>query len=1126
MIIDGERLSAQMGIVLTAMLGALNDNLIKAAIIVFAALTAPAEQAAQVGLLAGGLLVLPFVLFSGIAGAAADKFEKARLIRVVKYTELGLACAATGAMAMGSIPLMLGVVFAMGAQSALFGPLKLGWLPERLHRDQLTATNGWMESLTFLGILGGTIAGGLLAGPQTLVWAGGAAILIALMGIGTAHMLPVGAAADPEARLPLNPLAGGLMTLRTLWADKPARRAAILSAWFWSAGAVYLSTLPAHLRDILGVGQAAVTLVMTLFALGIGTGAGLAAHKLKGKIGASLLLPSALLITAATFAVWTGFDRLPEGAGLAGLIATAQGLFLCAALFAVALGGGMFAVPLKALIQARAASATRARSMAGLNLMNSACIFAATGGVALAMGAGIGISGVYAAIAASAIAMLAGVGLFFPRDALRSAARFCLTRIFRVEIEGAEHLEAEGPVVFVANHVSFLDGPLLQALISRDTAVAVNTHWAQGRLLKPLARLCNLQPIDPQNPMGAKNLAQTVREGGAALVFPEGRISTHGGLMKIYPGTAWMVDLADAPIVRITLEGAEASVFNRPIPGLTRRLFPRIRVSVAAPRRLEIDPELRGGARRKAATVALQTLLEEGRCEAAMRAQTVPELYADARARLDGKMHAITDPLGNALTHRKLTLGAAVFSRLLMARTEPGERVGVLLPGVSAVSVVLMGLWRAGRVPAILNPTLGPTPMLSAVDTAAMKRILTSRDFIAKAGLEEVVTHLEQNGVEILWTDDLKAGITWGVKLRALIDARRPAEVRVTCNDPAVVLFTSGTEGAPKGVVLTHGNLIANVAQLRARTDVSSRDRVLSAMPVFHSLGLTGGLLLPLIAGAPLMIYPSPLHYKVVPEMAYAHQATLILGTDTFLSGWARKAEAYDFNSVRAAIAGAEPVKPATRDTWAQKFGVRILEGYGATEAGPVIALNTPMESRAGTVGRPLTGIDLRLEDVPGLTGKRLWVRGPNVMAGYLMPGDGGKLSPVTDGWYDTGDVIDVDAEGYIAIVGRVKRFAKLGGEMVPLGACEELAARCWPDARVAAITLTDARKGERIVLATDAAGADRAAVSDMARAQGMAATMVPAEVLVLPEIPLLASGKIDYPAVTRAVLGEGEIAA
>ncbi|WP_353476454.1 AMP-binding protein (plasmid) [Salipiger sp. H15] len=1126
MIIDSERFSAQIGILMTAMLGALNDNLVKAAIIVFAALTVPAEQAAQVGLMAGGLLVLPFVLFSGLAGAAADRFEKAGLIRLVKLSELGLACLATAAMAWGSLPAMLAVVFLMGAQSAFFGPLKLGWLPERLDEEQLTATNGWMETLTFLGILGGTVAGGLLAGPGTLVWAGVAAIGIALLGIGAARMLPRGRAADPSARLPLNPVAGGLGTLRSLWADGAARRAALLSAWFWAAGSVYLSTLPAQLRAALGVGQVAVTLVMALFALGIGAGAALAARRLRGRVGAGLLLPSALVLTAATFGVWAGFDRLPQGAGLAALTATAPGFFLCAALFLVALGGGMFAVPLKSVIQSRAEPASRARCMAGLNLLSSAVIFAASGAVALAMAAGVTPSGIYLGLAFSALAALVASCLFFPRETLRTAARFVLCRWFRVEIEGAEHLDTRGPVVFVSNHLSFIDGPLLQALIERDVAVAVNTHWAGGRLLRPLVRLCNLQPIDPQSPMGAKTLAQKVRGGGAALVFPEGRISTHGGLMKVYPGTAWMVDLADAPVVRITLEGAEASRFNRRIPGLARRLFPRLRVTVAAPRRLELDPALRGGARRKAATVALQSMLEEGRCEAAMRPGSIPELYAEAKGRLDGTLTAVTDPLGNALTHRRLSLAAAAFSRQIMARTEAGERVGVLLPGVSAVAVVLMGLWRAGRVPAILNPTLGPAPMLSAIETGAITRLLTSRAFIEKAGLQEVIAHLEASSIEMLWTDDLKAAITRGAKLRALWDARRPAEVRTQRDDPAVVLFTSGTEGAPKGVVLTHGNLIANIAQLRARTDIGSRDRVLSAMPVFHSLGLTGGLLLPLVTGAPLMIYPSPLHYKVVPEMAYVHQATLILGTDTFLSGWARKAEAYDFSSVRAAIAGAEPVKPATREIWSQRFGVRILEGYGATEAGPVIALNTPMESRAGTVGRPLTGIELRLEPVPGLAGKRLWVRGPNVMAGYLMPGDGGALTPVAGGWYDTGDVVEVDAEGYVSIVGRVKRFAKIGGEMVPLAACEELAARCWPEARVAAISLPDPRKGERIVLATDAPGAERAALIQAARASGLAEIMVPSEVVVLREIRLLASGKTDYPAVTGAVLGTEGVAA
>lgn len=1126
MILDSSRFLSYFGIVATAIFGALNDNLLKSAIIVYAAMSVPAEQAATTGLLAGGLLMLPFVLFSGWAGIVADKFEKAKVIRAVKVSELVLSVSALAIMLSGSVPAMLAIVFLMGTQSAFFGPLKLGWLPERLDRDQLTGANAWLETGTFLAILAGTVAGGILAGAGTLLWAGVASIVVALIGIYWAWQLPVTKAAAPNLHMPLNPLTGNWRILKTLISDRTALKAAILSTWFWAAGAVYLSTLPAYLRMQLGGGEVMMTLVMALFAIGIGAGSFFASMRLKGRVGASLLVPSSVLVTAAAFGVYAGFDRLQEGAGMAGLIATPEGLFVVASLFTLAFGGGMFAVPLKAIIQSRAGAGERAQVMAGFNILNALGITAASGMMSVGVSAGMGLSDIFLVVAESAILALVGAVAFFPRAALQWIGRVILKTWFRLEIEGAENLSVDGPVVYVANHTSFADGPLLFSLIDREVDIAVNTGWAKGRLLKGLAKTLKIAPLDPQRPMAAKGLAQEIREGGAALIFPEGRISTHGALMKTYPGSAWMVDAARAPVVPVHIEGLESSIFTRRIPGMARRLFPKVRVRVGKPVNLEVAEDLKGRVRREAATRALQGILEKGRFEALSQAGTIPEAFHEARALLSRNDIAATDPMGTNLSRKKIAVGAAAFSALLQEKTEPGERVGVLLPGVAAAPVVLMGLWRAARVPAILNPTLGAGPMRSAIETAGIKRILTSRAFVEQAKISETVDELVAGGIEILWTDDLKEEIGLGAKVKALIASRQAADIETMPNDPAVVLFTSGTEGAPKGVVLTHANLIANVAQVRSRTDISVRDRMLNAMPLFHSFGLTAGVLLPLISGVSVMMYPSPLHYRIVPEMAYAHRATIVLGTDTFLAGWGRRASAYDFATVRAAIAGAEPVKSATRAMWAEKFGVRILEGYGATEAGPIVALNTPMEAQTGTVGRPMTNLETRLEPVPGIDGKRLWIRGPNIMAGYLLHGQGDTIHAPEEGWYDTGDIVQIDDAGFIRIVGRAKRFAKVGGEMVSLAAAEVLAAQAWPDAHVAAIALKDARKGEKVVLVTDQTGASRKELSGAAKAQGVAEITVPAEVLVMDRIPLLASGKTDYPALTARIVSTEETAA
>jgi acyl-[acyl-carrier-protein]-phospholipid O-acyltransferase/long-chain-fatty-acid--[acyl-carrier-protein] ligase len=331
-------------------------------------------------------------------------------------------------------------------------------------------------------------------------------------------------------------------------------------------------------------------------------------------------------------------------------------------------------------------------------------------------------------------------------------------------------------------------------------------------------------------------------------------------------------------------------------------------------------------------------------------------------------------------------------------------------------------------------------------------------------------------------------------------------------SEPAVVLFTSGSEGTPKGVVLSHRNLLANRYQLGAVVDFNPSDIVFNALPVFHSFGLTGGLLLPLLAGVRVFLYPSPLHYRTIPELAYGVNATIFFATDTFLAGYARVADNYDFYSVRYVFAGAERVKPETRRVWSEKFGIRILEGYGATETAPALAVNTPMHFKAGTVGRLLPGIEHRVETVEGIyDGGRLFVRGPNVMLGYLRAENPGVLDPPKDGWYDTGDIVRFDSEGFVTIKGRAKRFAKVAGEMVPLGAIEDLVARVWPSAMHAVVAIPDAKRGEQLVLITEQADAARAPLASAAREAGLPEIFIPRAIVPVAKVPILGTGKIDY---------------
>ena len=338
-------------------------------------------------------------------------------------------------------------------------------------------------------------------------------------------------------------------------------------------------------------------------------------------------------------------------------------------------------------------------------------------------------------------------------------------------------------------------------------------------------------------------------------------------------------------------------------------------------------------------------------------------------------------------------------------------------------------------------------------------------------------------------------------------------------DDWAAILFTSGSEGVPKGVVLSHRNMLANAAQARARIDFGREDKVFNVLPMFHSFGLTVGVVLPLVCGVRIYLYPSPLHYRTVPELVYGVNATIMFGTDTFLAGYARAAHPYDFRSLRYILAGAEPVKETTRRVYLEKFGLRILEGYGVTETAPALALNTPMFNSFGTVGRILPGMQARLEKVAGVEeGGRLVVRGPNVMIGYLKAENPGIIEPPPEGWYDTGDIVTIDGQGFVAIKGRAKRFAKVAGEMVSLAAVEALAGDLWPQATCAVVALPDLRKGERLVLATDKKDAARATFMAFAKERHAADLMIPSEVMIFDKLPLLGSGKVDLMGLAQVV--------
>ncbi|HXQ14526.1 MAG TPA: AMP-binding protein [Caulobacteraceae bacterium] len=490
------------------------------------------------------------------------------------------------------------------------------------------------------------------------------------------------------------------------------------------------------------------------------------------------------------------------------------------------------------------------------------------------------------------------------------------------------------------------------------------------------------------------------------------------------------------------------------------------------------------------------------------------------------KKPILEDQERNPLTYTDVIRAAFALGRKLSKLTQKGDRVGVLLPTSSAGVVTFFALHAIGRTPVMLNFTAGLRNLRAAVKLAGVKRVLSSHRFVEQGKLHDVIDALEQS-CEITYLEDVRASIGLADRLYALTASLAPRRFRAATNpdDPAVILFTSGSFGAPRGVVLTQANVLANAAQIAAHIELNPEWVFFNPLPIFHCFGMTGGFILPMLAGMKAFQYPSPLHVKIIPTLIRETEASVLLATDTFVNQYARASEPGDMSGLKFIVCGAEKVRDETHDLIIDRFGpIPVLEGYGATEASPVIAVNTPLDNRRGTVGGLLPGVETRLEAVEGIKrGGRLYVRGPNVMAGYIT--EGGVIEPPQDGWHDTGDVVEISADNWITILGRVKRFAKIGGESVSLTAAETLAASLWPDARHAVIAEPDSRKGERLVLVTDHQGADVAELLAHAQAVGVSELAAPRKIVKVPEIPVLGTGKTDYVAIQRLVETEARAA-
>jgi acyl-[acyl-carrier-protein]-phospholipid O-acyltransferase / long-chain-fatty-acid--[acyl-carrier-protein] ligase len=1130
----------------TQALSAFVDNAFRFAVAALIVSTLGSTAAEAKNALSAALFTLPFFLFSATAGKFAEKYDKAILAKWIKLVEVGIIILSIFALFGPSIYFKQFCIFLAGAQSAVFGPIKYGILPQHLRKEELIGGNGMIEMATFLAILLGTMFGNMIVslGGNGHYVIGGIMLASAVLMYWSACLIPSAPPPMPDLQIRKNFLADTWESLKQ-GRDKQVVFHAIMGvSWFWLLGVVFITHMQSFTAGYLHGTPGVASQILAVFSIGIAAGSVFCNKLLKGKITAKYVPISALLMSvfifdlffasgsandaiqyaintnAITFETSVAGEKLINGWSVLGFWQVLRVYF---DFFAIAFCAGLFVVPLFAIMQSRTPYYKRARIVGSNNIYNAMFMVGVTVVVIILSKLGISIRGQFLLLGIANLIAALYIIRILPHDTLAAAARFLLRLFFQVEVKGMEHLDAAGrKALIVANHTSLLDGVLLSAFLPEKASFAINTQMAQKWWVKPAFALFELCPMDPGNPMSLRTLVDALKRGKRVVIFPEGRITVTGGLMKIYEGPGAVAAMARAKILPVRIDGAQYSPFSRLKGVYPRKLFPKITLTFMPPVSSEAPAGLKGSLLREHQAEKLYTVMTDMVFRSSNIDQTIWQALLDVKASYGGKRSLLEDIQRKPMSINRLITGSFVLGRKL-AKLTPGQKyVGVLMPNANAAVASIFGLYAYGRIPAMLNFSTGAINMSTACTSAEVRTIITSRKFIEAGEMQDDVALLSKN-CKIIYLEDLRETVNSIDKLRGVAQryfARSSLKACGASHDPhtpAVVLFTSGSEGVPKGVVLSHRNLMANRHQILARIALMPNDIFFCALPIFHAFGFLGGIMLPATTGMRAFLYPSPLHYKIVPELVYDTNATILFSTDTFLNGYARNAHPYDFYSVRLLVGGAERVKPETQQIYMERFGLRIIEGYGATECSPVVGANTFMHSKNGSVGRIFDGMEHRLEPVEGIAeGGRLWIKGPNVMLGYLRADNPGVIEAPPEGWYDTGDIVTIDAQGYVTIQGRAKRFAKIAGEMVSLTALEARLAELYKDQSHAVVAVPDVKKGEQLVMFTTLDKPDRKAIATGLKSLGCAELMIPKNIFHIDDLPVLGSGKTDYVALNR----------
>jgi acyl-[acyl-carrier-protein]-phospholipid O-acyltransferase/long-chain-fatty-acid--[acyl-carrier-protein] ligase len=1147
---DSLRSTTFIGLLLTQFLGATNDNILRWLVIGLGKEYVDKQHISEVLAVGSGCLVLPYLLLAAPAGYLADRYGKREVIVWCKLAEIAIMALAIVAILVGNVHFMFFVVALIGSQAALFGPAKLGSIPEMLSPSKISSANGMIGLTTVIAVVIGSGVGNWLSlesvtgryGQER--WWISAFILIGVAVAGWVASLFIMRlpAANPSRVFPRDIARQTIRDLQTLARDRALLRVAIGIMFFWTFAMLFQLNIDQFVDEGSMVSkQSHVTFLLGSLVVGTGLGSVLAGVWSGGKVELGILPLGAGGLALFAFLLFTVEGVLVDPAG------AYTPSYFAAAFFLILLGvsAGLFDVPLAAYMQDRSPPEHRGSILAASNFMTfGGMLIASVVYWFLRRPAGgepyFTSREIFLLCGLATVPVLIYIVFLIPQATIKFLAWLLTHSVYRIHVYGRENIPEQGGAILVPNHISWLDGLLMFATSSRQVRMLIDAELIDTWRAHGFARLMGGIPIKP-SPKSTKRAIElsreAVKEGDLVCIFPEGGISRSGQLQRFKPGVLEIQRDTGAPIVPVWLDEIWGSIFS--FRGA--KFF--WKWPSAKPRRVSIwfGKPIYDPADIHVVRQAVQDLGADAVAGRKQRTAALPRAMIRncRKSMFRGKL---SDSTGMELTGGKLLAATMVMRRLLMRHVlTPDDRfVGILLPPSLGSVLANASLSMNGRVTVNLNYTATPDVLNSCIERAGIRRILTSRKFITNPAMEKFKDSLN---AELVFLEDLRDKALRGDKLFGALGAYVvPAAIldrvlglhKIRGDDVASVIFTSGSTGMPKGVMLTHHNIATNVEAIEQIVHPRPSDSVLGIVPFFHSLGFTVTLWGPLLLDVRAAYHFSPLDTRIVAKLARTRSATLLLATPTFLRTYLRRCDPEELSSLEVVVAGAEKLPISLCDAFEKKFGIRPVEGYGTTELSPLVSVNVPpsrsksatIDLKEGTVGRPVPSVSVKAvdpetyEDLPLGTAGMLLVKGPNVMKGYLgQPEETAKV--MHDGWYITGDIAMIDTDGFIHITGRLSRFSKIGGEMVPHIRIEEAIQKILnieEQLSVAVTSVPDERKGERIVVVHTKLAMSPKEICDRLGTIGLPNLWIPSpdSFLEVESIPILGSGKVDLKAVSE----------